>query len=195
MHFLKTLRQSFRNKDMRAVLIANYILRFFFAWMVIYTPIYLYSHIGFEWSTIGIIFFVMILPYIIFEIPLGRIADKLTGEKELMIAGFVTSAVFTAGLAMTSSVNPAWWAFLLFGTRIGASFVEVMTETHFFKLVNEEDTNTISLYRNMRPLAYITAPLVASLFLPFIEFRYIFLVLAFITLLGAFSSLSIKDTL
>lgn len=192
--FMATLWKILKNKDLRSIFVSNFILRLFYAGMVIYTPIFLYEYIGFDWSTIGIIFFIMILPFVILELPLGRIADKLIGEKELLTVGFVVTAIFTLSLSLTSSINPAWWAFLLFGTRIGASIIEIMSETHFFKLVDGKDANIISFFRNNRPLAYVIAPLIASFSLLFIELRYIFIVFAVIIFIGIFFSLSIKDT-
>jgi len=192
--FIKTLKRVLRDRNIRLIFLANYVLKFFYVWMVIYSPIYLNQHIGFDWSTIGIIFFVMLLPFIIFELPLGRIADKYLGEKEILTAGFIIMGGFTAALSFTTSTNPALWAFLLFGTRVGASFVEIMTETYFFKLVDGKDANIIGFFRNARPLAYITGPLAATIVLFFIDFRFLFLVLGIFVLHGVFYSLAIKDT-
>ena len=191
---LRTLLQVFKNRDIRSIFVTQFLLRFFYSWMVIYTPIYLYQHIGFNWSTIGVIFFIMILPFVLLEIPLGRIADKVLGEKEILTVGFIIIAIFCALIGFTESINPAWWAFLLFGTRVGASSVEIMSETYFFKLIDGEDTNLISVFRDMRPLAYIIAPLVTSISLFFVDLQQTFIILAVIVLSGVIFSLAIKDT-
>lgn len=182
------------DNDLRNILFAQFILRIFYAWMVIYTPLYLYEHIGFDWTTIGIIFFIMILPFSLLQLPLGRIADQLLGEKEILTVGFIIAAIFTAWMSFSESINPAWWAFLLLGTRIGASAMESMIETYFFKHIGGSDTVTLSFYRNLRPIAYLIAPIIASVALFFIDLQYTFLLLAIIVASGVFFSLSITDT-
>ena len=64
--------------------------------MVIYTPIYLHEHIGLPWSDIGIIFTIMLLPFVLFEFPAGKLADGKWGEKEPPIIGIILIAVSTA---------------------------------------------------------------------------------------------------
>ena len=54
-----------RNRNVRQATLARLTLEFFFAFMVIYTPIYLYSSLGFEWSELGFIFTIMLLPFVL----------------------------------------------------------------------------------------------------------------------------------
>lgn len=192
--FLKTLSHILKDANLRSVLVAQYALRFFYTWMIIYTPLYLHQQLHFSWDVIGVIFFIMMFPFVIFSLPLGKIADERLGEKEFLLAGFVILAIFTAGMSLTSSTNPAWWAFLLFGTRVGASFVGVMSETYFFKLVDGNNADLISFFRDMRPFAFLTAPVLASGALFFLDFRYIFFVLSALMVLALLFSLRLTDT-
>ncbi|GMQ95158.1 MAG: hypothetical protein BMS9Abin13_270 [Patescibacteria group bacterium] len=192
--FGDTLKQMYRNKDVYRIFMASLLLRFFFAWMVIYTPIYLHEYIGFAWNQIGIMFTIMLLPYVLFELPAGRLADTKWGEKEFLSAGFVILAITSASLAFITSASFLLWAGALFATRIGASIVEVMTESYFFKHIGAADTNTLGLYRNARPIAYILAPLGATAFLYVFDFRYLFLALGLVMLMGLRYSLTLKDT-
>ncbi|MFA5934493.1 MAG: MFS transporter [Candidatus Paceibacterota bacterium] len=193
-HLLKTVREVWKNKDIRCILVSNFLLQSFFACMIIYTPIYLNEYIGFSWYTIGLIFTIMLLPFVFIQIPLGKIADKKLGEKELLTFGFIVMAIST-GLITYIEVKTFWiWAILLFLTRIGAATVEVMTEVYFFKNINEKDVNLMSLFRIMTPFAYIVAPVLATMFLYFFDYQYIFLALAFVMLFGIRYSLAIKDT-
>lgn len=193
--FLDTLKILTKRKNVLKIFISNFILIFFFSWMVIYTPIYLHEHIGFSWGTIGIIFTIMLLPFALLEMPLGRLADKKFGEKEILSVGFIIMAVFTGILAFLTTTNPAIWAMLLFITRVGASMVEIMTETYFFKKIQSDDTNLMGLFRIIRPLAYVAGPLVASILLIFMNFNYLFLVLGIIILVGGLAnSLTLVDT-
>ena len=169
-------------------------MRFFFALMVIYMPIYLNAHIGFSWSEIGVIFTIMLLPFVLFELPIGRLADAKLNEKGIMIIGFVITAVFTAVLAFISSSSIALWAAILFGTRVGMSLVEITSESYFFKHIDSTDTPILSVFRNTRSIAYLAGPLIASLLLVIADMRFLFLALAIIMLYGVWNSIMMRKT-
>jgi MFS family permease len=169
-------------------------LQFFFGWMIIYTPLYLHENLGFDWSSIGIIFTIMLLPYVLFEVPLGKLADTILGEKEILILGFIITAISTMAMAFMHTTELIPWIIILFITRVGASSIEVMNETYFFKKVRAEDTTAIEIFRIMRPAGYILAPLVASAFIPFIEARYLFLIIGLTMFIGVYAGARIVDT-
>jgi len=162
--------------------------------MVIYTPIYLYDHLGLGWDKIGIIFTIMLLPFVILEYPLGKISDKI-GEKELLIAGFAISAFFTLLIPFVKIPSVLAWGLLLFGTRIGAAMIEVMSETYFFKKIKPEAAEEVNFFRNTYPLSYIIAPIFAIPILFLVpSFEYLFYVLGAIMLIGLLITLKLKDT-
>lgn len=190
---LKTIRIFIKNKDLSKIYSINLILKFFFAWMVIYTPIYLFEYIGFNWKQIGFIFTIMLLPFIFLDFPLGKLSDKI-GEKKMLIAGFLITAIFTFVIPFIT-VPVVWtWAIILFGTRVGAATIEVMAESYFFKKVDEKNANEISFFRNTYPLSFVIAPLMAIPVLFFTpSFKYLFFVLSAILLIGFFLSLRLRD--
>ena len=190
----ETARAVWQSKDLRNIFAASLILNFFFTWMVIYTPVYLHEQLSFPWEDIGIMFSIMLVPFLLLEAPLGRIADRYLGEKELLTLGFVIIAVATMLMSFVTDNAFLTWTALLFATRVGAACVEIMSETYFFKKIDGRDANIISFQRTVRPLAGIIGPLTASALLLFIPFQYLFLALGLITLLGVPFSLGIKDT-
>ncbi|MEI7810382.1 MAG: MFS transporter [bacterium] len=190
---LKTIKVFIENKNISKIYLINLILKFFFAWMVIYTPIYLYEHLGFNWQQIGFIFTIMLLPFVLLDFPLGRISDKI-GEKRILIIGFLITIIFTFIIPFISSHEVWVWALILFGTRMGAAAIEVMSESYFFKEVKEENSDEISFFRNTYPLSFVIAPLLATPVLLLVpSFKYLFAVLAAIILIGLFLSLRLKD--
>lgn len=194
--YFKTLRGVLTarhpNDEIRHAIIANFLLRFFFSWMVIYTPLYLHKYIGFAWSEVGIILAIMLLPFVLFEIPMGWLADTHIGEKRIMIVGFFIMSFFTATLFFVENPSLVIWAALLFGTRIGASFVEITSESYFFKHIDSTDIHLLSIFRNSRPVAYITGPLVASLLLFFTDIQHLFPILAIILLYGIWNTFKMR---
>lgn len=191
------LKTFFQNRDLRMIFNTNMILQTFYVVMVIYTPLYLSQNIGLSWSEIGIIFTVMLTAFIIFEYPLGYIADHYLGEKEILTLGLLIMAGATLGMAlMPTGISWLWWMLLMFGTRVGASMTEVMNETYFFKHVTADDVSYMSYYRNTRPLAYIIAPIIVSFLIGafHLDNRHIFIALAVTVALGLVWSLRLKDT-
>lgn len=180
--------------NIRRIIRLNFLLQFFFSWMVIYTPIYLREVIGFDFKTIGLIFMIMLMPFVFLQYPLGRIADKYLGEKELLISGFLVMGVSTLVFGLYQGANPFIWALILFMTRVGASTIEVMCDTYFFKQINDNEPEVISLFRTTAPFAYIIAPLIGALLLLLIPFQMLYIILGLFVLVGAALSFRLVDT-
>ena len=193
-HFKKTLLSVWQNKDLRGIFGISFLLQFFFMLMVIYTPVYLHEYIGFGWNELGPIFSIMLIPFLLLEAPLGQIADKLLGEKELLVAGFSIMALATGSIYFLTGHSFVLWAGVLFLTRIGAACVEVMTETYFFKKIDGSDAAVVGLNRTVRPFAGVLGPLVATGFLAFISLPALFIALGALMLLGIPLALALKDT-
>ncbi len=182
------------NKDISTVLSTHFLLQFFFTWAVIYFPLYLATVVGFDWETIGKIIAAGLFAFVVFEYPIGIIADRHLGEKEMMALGFVVLTLASATIFTMTGASALSWMILMFFSRFGASLVEVTTESYFFKQVKGHDSNLISLFRLMRPLANLVGALVASISLIFLPFNAIFIVLAIIMASGAFITLRLTDT-
>lgn len=176
------------NDAIRHAVIANFLLQFFFSWMVIYMPIYLNKHVGFSWGEIGVIFGIMLLPFVLLGIPVGRLVDTRIEERHVVMLGFSIVALFTASFFFIKTANPFVWAALLFGSRMGATFIETATESYFWKHVGEADTKIVSVFRNSSPLAFILAPATASILISFTDIRYLFMALPFFLVYGAISA-------
>lgn len=189
-----TSHKVFHNRDLKKIFTANIILQSFYAWMVIYTPIYLYKYVGFGWDDIGLMFTVMLLPFILVDYPLGKLADKKYGETEIMSVGFFILGISTIALAYINNKNIFIWTAILFLTRVGAATVEMMIETYFFKKVPEKDLDVLGFFRMTRPVAYIAAPLVATIVLSTVGHQAMFIILGVICLCGLYFSLTIRDT-
>ena len=194
MPLLLSLQKARRNRAMYAVCMIQILLYVFYSWMIIYVPLYLTKNIGFDWSTIGFIFTAMLVPFVLVEWPLGWIADRWLGEKEFLSAGFVIMALSTGVLSFLTKTTPLVWASALVATRIGASMVEIMSETYFFKHVTSADASLIAIFRMTKPAAFVVGPLLAVMAFSFFEFRYLFLILGIFMLLGLRYSIPLKDT-
>lgn len=189
----QTFKTFLKNKHLSKIYLSNLVLQFFYAWMVIYTPLYLHQNIGLTWDKIGIIFGIMLIPFVLLDYPLGKLSDKI-GEKKLLIAGFFIIALSTFIIPFISEPAILIWALVLFLTRIGAATIEVMSESYFFKTINEKRADEISFFRNASAVAYVIAPITAFPILMYApSFKFIFFVLSAILLIGFFVSLKLRD--
>lgn len=185
--FIETYRFLKKNPHMLAVTIINFILQFFFAWMVVYTPIYLHNHIGLGWMQIGIIFTIMLSPFVIFGLPIGILIDKYHVKKRtLLYIGFFIISISTLLIAGITTKNIFPWAIVLFMTRVGASLIETTSEIYFFTHVKEEEAYLLSVFRDMMPVAYIIAPLISTIIFIFLPFNYLYIILGIILLSGLY---------
>jgi MFS family permease len=190
--FWKSFGEVWSDKNIKGILLLQFLLQFFYAWMIIYTPIYLHETVGFDWTTIGFIFTVMLLPFVFLEAPLGRLADR-NGEKKMLSIGFLIMGVSTTLIAFVTDHNAFIWAAILFMTRVGAATVEIMTDTYFFKKVDASKTHIISFFRTARPLAYVVSPILATILFTVFDMKGLFIFLGLLMFYGLRYSMAIDD--
>lgn len=192
---VESMRQAVTRENVRRIFAVQFLLEFFYGIMVIYTPLYLSRTVGIPLSqVVGIIMPVALLPFVIFPYLTGLIADRKIGEKEMLFAGLMIAGLTTIFLPLISTKSVLFWALALFITRVGATLIETMAGTYFFKQINATDTHLISLFSNLRSLSYIIAPIAASFVLIFTDMKYLFLFLGLAILSGLWPVAKLKDT-
>ncbi len=178
---LRSLRAAgvslFDDKDRRAVAFSNLALQFFFHIIPLYVPLYLHTVLGFSWASLGIVFAASLIPFVLIEYPAGRISDMKFGDTGLLAAGFVICGLSLACLALVTAATSLWVIFvILFVLRIGGALMEAMTEAHFFRRVSADDAEMVSIFRMMRPLGALTAPIIGSILLSAAGYGGVFVV-------------------
>ena len=191
-HFVDGLHILRKNKVLRRLTLLNFLLQTYFVVMVIYSPVYLTEVVGFSWKTLGIILSVMLLPFVVFPYPTGRLADKI-GEKHLMYLGLSIMAVATIIFANLGIVSAVIYALVLFITRVGASILETVCDSAFFKRVTDADSAVISTYRTMMPVAYTVGPLIAGLIFAIYSYKTLFMIIGTVMALAMITVYRIKN--
>ena len=194
-HILEVAHCLIKDPDFRAVGLAYGTLQFFFCLVPYFTPLYLANVLNIPWSELGWIYALTIIPFILLEYPAGYIADRYYGDKELMAIGFLIMGGATAAIAFTTAATSlVAIAAVLVVTRIGAAIADAMCETHFFRRVSDRDANTVGVFRMIRPVGALLAPLTASLLLIVSNFNVMFFTVGCaLIVVGVAASLSIKD--
>ena len=180
----KTVTHFLNSKNVYDVFIDHFLLSFFYCWMVIYMPIYLIKTIGFNWEEVGIILSIALLPFIIFQIPIGKLEDEKHDEKMLLIFGFLIMAFSVVLIPFIAEKSLVLWVVILFASRIGASIVEVSTETYFFKHVKSTNAGYISLFRMTKNMAFLVVPIIAGFAIYAFGTGYSWIALSLIMLVG-----------
>ena len=189
-----SLGKKLRDSNLRKILALDFLLNLFYFFMVIYLPLHLHNVLGFGWEKIGLIFTIMLVPFVLVEYPLGWLADRRFGEKEILSLGLIIAALATFPIFFLTTKSFAVWAGLLFLTRVGASAIESMKETYLFKKVSASDIGIISLSRFTVPLAYIIGSLVSVIMLRSFPITSLFILISALFILGLYFSLTLKDT-
>ena len=192
-NLLGLAKKFLRHPDFSAVFCINFILQFFYCWMVIYSPIYLHEYVHLSWDTIGVIFTIILSAFFLFHYIVFKIADRFNIERSLMILGLAITGLAT--LFVIKAPLMSFWvlAGTFFMTRVGASIVEISTESYFFRHVRHDDVGSMGFFRNTYPFAYILAPVLSSVILRFAPFWTLFAVLGVICFLGILVAKDIRQ--
>jgi MFS family permease len=186
-NFIELLRKLSNRKNVLRIYYISFLLEFFYALMIIYTPLYLLD-LGFSWADIGKIFTVMLLPFVLLQYPAGYLADKKFEERDMIIFSLILMAFSTLVIFFLSSKSMIMWALILFCTRIGASLIEVLRDSYFYKRIDCRDVDIINFFRSVRPMAYIIGLLIATPIVYFWHIRFVFPLISIGVLTGIFAA-------
>ncbi len=172
----------------------SFTLRFFYAVMTIFMPLYL-REIGLSWTEIGLVFTIMLIPFVLVEYPAGILADKKYGEKEMLFIGLSIIICSVVVMYFVQNSTLVFWMIILFISRIGAALLESMQDSYFYKQIDENDVALINFFRSTRAVAYIaSAALVGIMFFFSDDTKSIFIVLFIVLAIGLYPVITLKDT-
>ena len=193
-NFAALRRLVVHNSSLRTAFMSQLLLRMFFTIMVIYGPLYLHVQAGLSFATIGIISSIMLLAYVLLELPLGHLAQHFRAERGIMTLGFLIAAIATASIPFVPlSAAVALWAFVFFFTRVGGAMIDITSETYFFKQIDGDDTDALSIFRSLGPLSSIIGPVLGSVVIAFGGIENVFILGGVILALGIPVALRIKS--
>lgn len=194
-HMKEVIHCLVGDRDFQAVAIAFATLQFMYNLAPFFVPLYLHNHLGIPWSELGPMFAIMLIPFVVLEYPAGYLADRFFGDRELMALGLlVTGAAFAAMAFIVPGTALFAILMVLLVTRIGAAVAEATIESHFFRRVSASDTNSVAVFRMIRPTATLVAPLVGAVILMTSSYSILFFSTGILIIIfGVASALSIKD--
>jgi MFS family permease len=142
----------------RKSFITQSLLHLYYAITGVFLPIYLYSYFGFDWDKIGLMLLISSTPFILFQIPFGKLEDKQHNEKKIFIWGIIITIAFTIlGLLVKPNMPLSFLllALTLFLSKIGCSLIEIAMEGMFYKHVSERNAFALMSFRAGRLFPYV----------------------------------------
>lgn len=186
------IAKVWKRKNILRILYVSIALEIFFAILVIYTPIYLLD-LGYSWDDIGIMFSVMLIPFVLLQIPIGFLADKKWGEKEMILISLSLMALSTILVFTGARQSVAIWGLILLLTRVGAAALEILRDSYFYKRIDGYDVDMIDIYKAAIPVGYIIANILAFLVLLFFPLKAVFLIVVAVVASALVPAFSLKD--
>lgn len=190
--FRKFFHEARKNQDLFFIYWLAFTLEVFYAVLIIFTPLYLTS-LGLALTDIGIILSLALLPFVFLQYPIGYIADRWFGEKELIVVALIIMGigVFCMPFITTNSIF-IWGLVLIFG-RIGAALLEVLRDSYFYKKIDGDAVGLISLFRTAGSLGYVVVAITSSFFLIFGSISYVFWLAFIFIILALYPAFSLRD--
>jgi len=155
------IKEFFKNREFRKVFLVALGINYWWCVSIVYIPLEV-KNLGFGENVVGWIVAASAIPLILLEKITGKFGDK-HGVRRPVILGysllvlFILSFPFFYSLPIVTLI-----AFCL--VNIGASFIEPLQETYFFKVAkNNEREKFFGIYNSAQPLASILSPLIGGL--------------------------------
>lgn len=186
-------KKMLKEPNLFHIYIISFALEFFYVIMIIYTPIHLRA-LGFSWENIGLLFTIMLLPFVLMQYPLGVMADRRFGEKEFLIMSLGLAFMITMAVGLFSSTSLFFWAVLLFLSRVGAAGIEVLRDAYFYKQIDGGDDDLIAFFRTARPAANVIGALLAIPLLALFPLQSVFFLASAVLLVSLYSAFALEDT-
>jgi MFS family permease len=191
--FMTTVSAFRKNRNLLKIYCVSLALRFFYAAMTIYMPLYLHE-IGLTYMQIGAVFTVMLIPFILIEYPAGILADTRYGEKEMLLIGALIIVTSLMWMFFAQSTSFVFWMVILMISRVGAALVESMEDSYFYKQITENDVALINFFRSTRAVAYIICAISVGFSLVFFDIRSVFVVMTCAMALAIYPIIRLRDT-
>ena len=183
--FLPVLKEFLQQRELKLLALCTVSLYFWYAARWIFGPLFL-QNLGYSPYIIGVWLAVSVLPFLLFQIPIGKLSDKI-GKSRIMCLGFLISAVSLIPLGFMSSISSLLAT--IFIVSIGTAFAEPLIEARVTAIVPKERYGAYSgIFEFTKTLGLMLGPVASSIFVYSFGISYSFIpaVVFFILTLALF---------
>lgn len=179
-----SLKVIVNRSDVRKPLTSILLLHIFYSLMVAFVPIYLLDTIGLDVRSLGILFTIMLLPFVLLAYPIGKRLDTGSSGRRAAQYGLIIMTFATFAFPIIHTKSLIIWGTILVISRIGAVMLETAGEGIFFRNIKEEETELLGIMRDMAPLGYFIGSLVGIIVLSVGNLSHIFYAIGIILIIG-----------
>jgi MFS family permease len=160
----RTIKSYFSFYDLRKAYFVNFGYSAMRALRLLYMPIAIIES-GFSKDTLGLVLTLGVIPYIFLSEPIGRIAKKHgpNAMRSLLVLGFVSFAVFSFGLFISSGYTMLAFFILI---QVSGAIQSALKDLLFFNKVNNSDRSRfLGIFSTSGSLPSFIAPLAGAVFI------------------------------
>jgi len=182
---LAVLKEFGQHRELKVLALCTVSLFFWYSARWIFGPLFLH-HLGYSPFIIGLWIGISAAPFMIFQIPLGKLGDKI-GKNRLICLGFAISTIFIIPLGFLQSL-PSLLA-TIFIISLGTTLVEPLIEARVTDIVSLERYGAYSgIFEFAKTLGFMLGPVGSALFVYLFGISYSFIpaVIFFILTLALF---------
>lgn len=190
----RAIRKILRTPQLREVFIAQAIYRTFAIISAAYIGLFLTGSVGMAIAFMSIVLACMEIPYVLVQVPLGKLIDGAWREQTVAMIGFFILALTTTIIPLAVEIStPLFWMMLLFVQRIGGAMVELCLESFFFKHVKVVEQEEVAAFRSIYQITAVVGPALAASLLFIGGYTTVFFFLSSLMLYGVYTSFLLED--
>ncbi len=187
----QNIKYFFRNKNIAINYVINLGLMSWLAVLYIYMPLYLNNE-GINEKIIGYFLALVVVPLIILEIPVTKLAKSFS-YKKLFFLGFLLIGLFGIAAFFFENIYIKMLFFVL--TNLGVALIEPLKESYFFEVTRRADEEKCyPIFKTAGDVGYLISPLIFSTILLVTNFNIMFFIAAILMIGFGFLSLALKET-
>ena len=187
---LKNFIEFFKNKNRRLAYIIGGGVSFWWSLNYIFMPLFIIKS-GLDKIWVGYFLFAIVIPLVLFEYPIAKLAGKI-GFKKIFKIGYLIAAITSIACFFIPNIYAIMGTLVL--ASIGLAMLEPTLEAHFFdNLKKGESSKYYGPYNTKANLNAIISRTLAAFILIFLSFKYVFLLFGLAMLVFAFISSKLKE--
>lgn len=182
--FLSLLKEFQRQRELKILALCTLSLYFWYAAKWIFGPLFLHN-MGYSTLVIGLWLGISTAPFLLFQIPFGKLGDRL-GKTKMVYLGLLISTIFIIPLGFLNSISSLLAMICI--VSIGNTFAEPLIEARVTDIVPKERYGAYSgIFEFIKTLGLMLGPVGSSIFVYLFGITYSFIPSAiFFTLTLAF---------
>lgn len=166
------LKEFSQQRELIVLELCTVALFFWYSARWVFGPLFL-ERLGYSPFIIGLWIAVSASPYLFFQIPLGRLADK-SGKRRLICLGFVVATVFIIPLGFLHSLTSLFVT--IFVISLGTTVVEPLIEARVTDLVPRERYGAYAgIFEFAKTFGVMLGPVCSALFVFLFGIAYSFI--------------------